>query len=151
MNGKPGIINIIQNDSWAAPVLGVFIMSLSMTTIVLLTDQMVGNLKAVNIPTFIWMTGISFFASIFTSIQRIRYVNKVFENGLMLKAQVIESSHYKSTLQMKLRYTYLTQTHEKKLKQVITGKTKKLIDQKEVTLVIDQNNPDHILLRDVYW
>jgi hypothetical protein len=51
---------------------------------------------------------------------------------------------------MKLRYTYLSQIYEKKLEQVITGKTKKLLDQKQVYLVIDQINPNHILLWDAY-
>jgi hypothetical protein len=132
MNHKPGILSILQNDSWAAPVLAAFIVSLTMTIIVLATNQFVGNLKSVNVATFIWMTGISFFASIFTSIQRVRYVTNVFENGLMIKAQVIKTSHFRTNLKMKLQYTYLSQTHEKTLEQVITFKTKNLSIKKKL-------------------
>lgn len=150
MNRKPSIRSIVQNDSWAATALGVFVMLLVMTSIVLTTNQFVGNLKTAKASDFIWMTGISCLVAIFTALFRIRYVRRVFENGLAVKAQVIESSHYKATLQMKLRYTYLAQVHEKQLKQIITGKTKSLLHQKEVTLVIDQKNPDRILIWDAY-
>jgi hypothetical protein len=97
-----------------------------------------------------WMTAVSCPCAIFISILRVRYVRKVFENGLKIQAQVLETSHFKSNLRMKLRYTYLSQIYEKKLEQVITGKTKKLLDQKQVYLVIDQINPNHILLWDAY-
>jgi hypothetical protein len=151
MNQKPGILSIIQNDSWAAPVLGAFIMTISATTIVMAVNLVLGGEKPVtNITPFIWMTGVSFFASIITIILRIRYVTKVFENGTIVKALVLESRYFKANLKLRVRYAYLSETHEKKLEQVITGKTKKLMRQKEVTLVIDQKNPEHILLWDAY-
>jgi hypothetical protein len=150
MNPKPSMGNILKNDNWAAPALAVMIVLMSMTTIVLVTNQIVGSLKTLDGSTFMWMTAVSCPCAIFISILRVRYVRKVFENGLKIQAQVLETSHFKSNLRMKLRYTYLSQIYEKKLEQVITGKTKKLLDQKQVYLVIDQINPNHILLWDAY-
>lgn len=150
MNPKPSMGNILKNDNWAAPALAGLIVLLSMTTIVLVTNQIVGSLKTLDGSTFMWMTAAFCPCAIFISILRVRYVRKVFENGLKIQAQVLETSHFKSNLRMKLRYTYLSQIYEKKLEQVITGKTKKLFDQKQVYLVIDQTNPNHILLWDAY-
>jgi hypothetical protein len=77
-------------------------------------------------------------------------VREIFENGVTVQARVVETSHHKSNLRLKLRYTYLTQIEEKIVNQVITSKTKDFLTQKEVTLVIDQKNPGRILLRDAY-
>ena len=150
MNPKPSITNILKNDNWAAPALAALIVLISMTTIVLVTNQIVGSLKTVDGSTFMWMTAIFCPSAIFIAILRVRYVRKVFENGLKIQAQVLETSHFKSNLRMKLRYAYLGQVCEMKLEQVITGKTKELLHREEVYLVIDQTNPNHILLWDAY-
>lgn len=97
------------------------------------------------------MTSISGFTAVIIKFWRIRYVNEVLENGHKVSAQVLSVSTYKSNMRLNLRYSYLGQIHEKKLDHVITGRTKKLLKQKEVSLVIDQNNPKHILLWDTYF
>lgn len=147
MDPQPSILRILQNDSWAAPPIGAFITSASITAIILLTNHFVEDVQIVNISTFFWMTGISFCASVVIAILRIRFVRQLFAHGIIVQAQVLESSHFRSNLRLKLRYTYLAHTYEKKVEQVITGKTKTLMQQKEVTIVVDQRNPDHILLQ----
>jgi len=37
-----------------------------------------------------------------------------------------------------------------KLKQLITEKTKLMLEKKELALIVDQRNPKNILIRDVY-
>lgn len=150
MNCKPRLIEIVLNDSWTAPGVGAFFMLLIMTLFVLSINQLPGDLQIVNASVFLWMTGISCMVAILTIIWRVKYVTEVFKNGVVIQAQVIDSSHHKSALHLRLGYTYLGQRHDKKLAQVITSKTKKLLHQTEIALVIDQFNPDHILIRDVY-
>ncbi len=53
-------------------------------------------------------------------------------------------------MRLKVRYVFHGETQEKKLEQVITGKTKFFLSEKEVILIVDQKNPKHILLRDAY-
>jgi len=149
MDHTPGIPNIILNDSWAAPALGSSVFLVSITLIVLLANPILGS-KTVDPVNFIWMSGVSLPVTIAIAIHRIRYVREIFENGVTVQARVVETSHHKSNLRLKLRYTYLTQPEEKIVDQVITGKTKGFLTQKEVTLVIDQRNPGRILLRDAY-
>ena len=151
MDQKPSLINILQNDNWSAPAIGVFVALLIMTSIVLVTLQFTTISEVPSATPFIIMTSISGFATVLITLWRIRYINEVFENGYKVTAQVLSMSAYRSNMRLKLRYTYLSQIHEQKLDQVITERTKKLLQQKEVTLVIDQNNPKHILLWDVYF
>lgn len=151
MDQKPSLINILQNDNWSAPAIGVFVALLIMTSIVLVTLQFTTISEVPSATPFIIMTSISGFATVLITLWRIRYINEVFENGYKVTAQVLSMSAHRSNMRLKLRYTYLSQIHEQKLEQVITERTKKLLQQKEVTLVIDQNNPKHILLWDVYF
>lgn len=151
MDQKPSLINILQNDNWSAPAIGVFVALLIMTSIVLVTLQFTTISEVPSATPFIIMTSISGFAGVLITLWRIRYINEIFENGYKVTAQVLSMSAYRSNMRLKLRYTYLSQIHEQKLDQVITERTKKLLQQKEVTLVIDQNNPKHILLWDVYF
>ena len=151
MDQKPSLINILQNDNWSAPAIGVFVALLIMTSIVLVTLQFTTISEVPSATPFIIMTSISGFATVLITLWRIRYINEIFENGYKVTAQVLSMSAYRSNMRLKLRYTYLSQIHEQKLEQVITERTKKLLQQKEVTLVIDQNNPKHILLWDVYF
>jgi len=150
MNRKPEILSILQNDSWAASALGAFITMLAMTIIVLAVSPFLKDDRLVNPPTFIGMTVIFCIAAMLVSVLRVRYVNKVFENGVIVKAQIIKSSAFRTNLRLVVRYAYLSQTHEKKVEQLITAKTKKLMRQTEVDLVIDPENPHHILIWDVY-
>ena len=150
MDPKPGILRILQSDSWAVSFLGGLIYTLVITIIVLATYPYLHEPKSINPPFFIGMTIVSFIAAIFVCIIRVRYVKQVFENGVTVKAQVIKSRAFRSNLHLTLRYTYLSQVFEKKVEQVITGKTRKLRDQTVVDLIIDPENPDRVLIRDVY-
>ncbi|MBK8421662.1 hypothetical protein [Candidatus Villigracilis saccharophilus] len=151
MDQKPSVSSILHNDNWTAPATGVFAALLIMTSIVALTLQFTTISEVPSATPFIIMTSISGFAAVLITLWRIRYINEVFENGYKVTAQVLSMSAHRSNMRLKLRYTYLSQIHEQKLDQVITERTKKLLQQKEVTLVIDQNNPKHILLWDVYF
>ncbi len=151
MDQKPSVSSILHNDNWTAPATGVFAALLIMTSIVALTLQFTTISEVPSATPFIIMTSISGFAAVLITLWRIRYINEVFENGYKVTAQVLSMSAHRNNMRLKLRYTYLNQIHEQKLDQVITERTKKLLQQKEVTLVIDQNNPKHILLWDVYF
>ena len=151
MDKKPSFINILQNDNWSAPAIGVFVALLIMTSIVAVTLQFTTVSEVPSATPFIITTSISGFAAVLITLWRIRYINQVFENGYKVSAQVLSMSAHRSNMRLKLRYTYLSQIHEQKFDQVITERTKNLLQQKEVTLVIDQNNPKHILLWDVYF
>ena len=74
-----------------------------------------------------------------------------FANSIFVKAEIIQVSAYKSSLRLNVRYTHEDQVYEKKLSQVITNKTKKLLQQSEVNLAIDPQNPEQVLIGDVYF
>ena len=151
MKQTPGIFSVIQNDSWAAPVIGSFIFALTITSIVYLTKGILGSVPDnVNPVTFVWMTGILFPISIIVTFWRMQYVTAIFENGMEVTAQVIKSSIFRSAWTLKLQYTYLGQQFNVDLKQVITGKTKSMLNKKELVLIVDQKNKKNILLRDAY-
>ena len=152
MKDKPTTLSILQNDTWAAPAVGVFLMILVMTGIVSLFSTRTSGATKIeaNPASFAWMSLAAFILAVGISVWRIRFVKRVFDNGVVIKALVIGMSVYRSNLKLNLRYTYLGQEHEVKVDQVITGKTKKLLQRREVVLVIDQTETKHILIREVY-
>ena len=151
MNKKTTLLSILQNDSWTALAIGAFFATLAATLIILVVSPYVQEAQAGYAPFFSVMSVGVFIAAVIISILRVRYVNQFLAAGVSVKAQVAQSSIYKSNLRLTLRYTYLAQAHEIKVNQVITGKTKKLLQQSEVDLVIDPQNPERVLIGDVYF
>jgi len=148
---KPPVINILKNDSWAAPALGGFIFSLVVMMIVLLSNQFMEISELANPTVFIMMTIVLGIYAIATSLIRIRYINALFEKGIVVQAQILKFRAIKATLRLTLSYTYLSQPYEKKVDQVITIKTKKLMQHTTLDLVIDPENPHRVLIRDAYF
>ena len=151
MNRKPNILSILQNDSWTALTNGAFFAALAATTIILVVNPYLQESKSGYEPFFIVISVGLFIAASSVSILRIRYVRNFFANSIFVKAEIIEVSAYKSSLRLNVRYTHQDQVYEKKLTQVITNKTKKLLQQSEVNLAIDPQNPEQVLIGDVYF
>jgi len=151
MKQRPGIFSILFNDSTAAPLLGSLTFLSVVTGIVYLTKALPGwPVDNANPQTFLWMIGILLPITVLVSTWRFRQVTSFFENGTEVNAQVLESRIFRTRWTLKLRYRHANQTHEITHIQLITGKTKALIPNKELVLVIDPGNPKLILLRDAY-
>jgi len=151
MNRKPTILSILQNDSWTALTNGAFFAALAATTIILVVNPYLQESKSGYEPFFILTSTALFISACLISILRIRYVRNFFASSIMVKAEIIQVSAYKSSLRLNLRYTHQDQVYEKKLTQVITNKTKKLLQQSDVTLAVNPQNPEQVLIGDVYF
>jgi len=151
MNQKPGIFSILLNDSTAASTLGGLAFALSVTGITYLTKAILGRLPDnINPAVFLWLCGILLPVSVVVSLWRIRLVTDIFENGAEVTAQVLESKIFRTRWTLKLRYFHDGQYHEITHIQLIAGKSKYMLEDKQVNLVIDQRDPGRILMRDVY-
>ena len=147
---QPRLRDILTNDSQAATLLGVFVMALAMTLVMLLTEWLAGPVEGAHLPAFVALTVAAGAAWVGVSLYRVSYVRGVFAHGVSVLAQVVAARPFRANLRLKLRYVYQGQTHERQLDQVITGRTRALLDQAEVRLVIDQRDPRRVLLVDAY-
>ena len=148
---KPKFVSILQNDSSTASSIGSFLFALAITSILYLTKNLTGIVpENVNPLNFIWLTLAILIYSIIVIAWRVPHVMATFENGVEVTARVLKSSVFRTAWTLKLSYIYLDQHYEVKLKQLITEKTKRMLYQTELILIIDQRNPKNILLRDVY-
>lgn len=148
---KPDIFSIIKNDSTIASGIGSFIFALAITVILYLTKELMGTMpESFNPLHFIWLTLTTLAYTVIVTAWRIPRITAIFENGTEVTAQVLESSVFRTIWTIKLHYTHLGQPHDLTVKQLITEKTKHMLNNKELTLIIDQRNPKNILLRDVY-
>jgi hypothetical protein len=152
MTKKPETISIIQNDTWAAPSVGMFFSFLFMTGVVFLVDTLThGTMRDEADPiTFMWMTAASFVLAIAVIFWRIWYVTETFQNGVEVKAQIINVRSRRGGMTLRVKFTRLGQTQETEIDQAITSRAKKLLSQKEITLVINQAKPKNILIKEVY-
>ena len=151
MDRAPGIVSILQNDSTAASTLGGFIFVLATTVITYLSKWFIGSLPDTMNPVyFLWMSGIFFLVAVLVSLWRIQQVSAIFENGSEVTAQVLESKVFRTRWTLKLRFFHTGQQQEINFDQLITKKTKSMLDHKEIVLIIDQREPTKILLRDAY-
>lgn len=151
MERTPGIFSILQNDSTAASALGGFIFVLATTVITYLTKFFIGSLpEKVNPVYFLWMSGSFFLVAAIVAMWRIQQVSAIFENGSEVTAQVLESKVFRTRWTLKLRFFHSGKQQVTTIDQLITVKTKSMLDHKEVVLIIDQREPTKILLRDAY-
>jgi hypothetical protein len=123
-----------------------------MTTVVIFFDRLTHGIsrEEADPAAFAWMTGVAFIIAVIIVAWRLRYVAEVFENGVEVKAQITGVKINRGGMSLTLQYAYLGQPREVKIDQVITGKTKPLLSQKEVTLVIHQEKIKNILIREAY-
>ncbi len=149
MNHNLDIFKTIQNDSWIAPALGTVFFSVVITFISVISNHFI-LANSVNTNVLAVVTVFSALISIILIPLRIRYIQRIFDNGVEVKAVIKSHSIYKANLKLTLEFEYLGQVHNQKLEQVITRNTKRFIDAKEVVLVVDPNNLHRLLLRDVY-
>ncbi len=148
---KPDVFSILKNDSATASSMGSFIFAIAITGILYVMKALTGIVPAnVNPVHFIWLTLATLIYSIIVIAVRLPYVTATFEHGIEVNAQILKSSVFRTAWTLHLRYTHLGQTHDVKLKQLITEKTKYMLEQKELVLIVDQRNPKNILIRDVY-
>jgi|GEM_PF-3431494 len=147
----PGVFRIVQNDPWAAPSAAIFIFAIIITTIVILADTILGSLpENTKVSSFIWLTGLSFIYFVGVSLWRVWYVRDMFENGIQIEAVVTNQYVLKSAWTVNLEYNFSGQAYFIEYKQVITEKTKKLLNHSRLILVVHLQNPKRILLRDAY-
>jgi hypothetical protein len=147
---KPRLINILRNDSWTTTTLGSAVFMAVITAIVQIVNWATG-MELSDVGNYLTITGVTFaIAAVFVPI-RIKYVLDVFENGVETKASVVSTKVHKANMKLTLKYNFNGVDSQKTLDQVITGHTKRFLEEKEVVLVIDQYNPNRILLRDVYF
>lgn len=131
--------------------MGSFIFAIAITSILYVMKALTGIVPAnVNPVHFIWLTLAALIYSIIVIAVRLPYVTATFEHGVEVNAQILKSSVFRTAWTLHLRYIHLGQTHELKMKQLITEKTKHMLEKKELVLIIDQRNPNNILIRDVY-
>lgn len=148
---KPDVFSILKNDSATASSMGSFIFAIAITSILYVMKALTGIVPAnVNPVHFIWLTLAALIYSIIVIAVRLPYVTATFEHGVEVNAQILKSSVFRTAWTLHLRYIHLGQTHELKMKQLITEKTKHMLEKKELVLIIDQRNPNNILIRDVY-
>ncbi len=146
---QPSLFKIAQNDSWVTPTIGSFIFLVAITAIVQIVNWITG-VELSDIKQYILITGVFFLIALIFIPLRVRYVRDIFENGVEVKAQVVSTKIYRANLKLTLLYGFQGQSVEKSIDQVITRQTKHYIHEKEVTLVLNQNHPNRILLRDAY-
>ncbi|HMV97377.1 MAG TPA: hypothetical protein PKE35_04180 [Anaerolineales bacterium] len=148
---KPDVFSILKNDSATASSMGGLIFTIAVTGIIYVTKALTGIVPAnVNPLNFIWLTLAALIYSIIVIAVRVPYVTATFEHGVEVNAQILKSSVFRTAWTLHLRYIHLGQTHDVKLKQLITEKTKLMLEKKELALIVDQRNPKNILIRDVY-
>jgi hypothetical protein len=149
MNRKIDTFRAIQNDYWIATTLGTVFFSAVITFISVISNRFI-LADSLNTNVLAAGTGVFALISIILIPLRIRYIQGIFDNGVEVKAAIKSHSIYKANLKLNLEFEYLGQVHNQRLEQVITRNTKHFIDAKEVVLVIDPNNLNRLLLRDVY-
>lgn len=146
---QPRLIKILRNDSWSATTLGSLIFMAVVSILAQLVDKIAGA-EFSQIKQYILMTAVLFVFTLLVVPYRIWYVRKIFENGIEIKAIVIGRKTHKANLKLTLKYDLHGVPCEKVFDQVITEQTKHLAERAEVDLIIDQDNPLHILLKDAY-
>lgn len=150
MPKKPKLLKILRNDSWAAIFIGVLI-GLSIITLLAHAANMFTGMELSNIGEYLLILGVVFVFALIVVPYRLKYVSDIFENGVEVKARVASKKVHRADLKLTLKYDFNGSNCEKVLDQLITSQTKHFLDESEVILIIDQYNPEHVLLRDVYY
>lgn len=147
---KPRLINILRNDSWAATNIASVVFMAAITAIVQIVNWVTGT-EISNVGDYLMITGVVVVVAAVFIPFRVRHVLGIFENGVEVRAAVLSKKAHKANLKLNLRYKFNGADCEKTLDQVITEHTKHFLEDQEVLLVVDQNNPGRILLRDAYF
>lgn len=147
---QPRLINILRNDSWAVTTIGSAVFMAAITTIAYIANRLTG-VEFSDVGDYLMITAVSFaIAAIFVPI-RVKYVLNIFENGVETKASVVSIKVHKANMKMTLKYNLNGADTQTTVDQVITGRTKRFLEEKEVVLVVDPYNARRILIRDVYF
>jgi len=149
VNQKPSLKAILFNDPWAAPALGACVASLVMTMIILGLNQLM-KMDSTHPRPFLLMTLVFACIAMATALLRIPFVNRMFDHGAIVRGEITEARAIKTNLYMTIRFAYLGVDYVRKYQQIITRKTLNLRNATEVSLLVDPQQPERILLMDVY-
>jgi len=94
---------------------------------------------------------VSFIVGIPAVLWRSQYIRNLFANGVEVTGFIESKSSYKGKSRVRFTYEYLGQKYSGENIVIHTKMTMALISLPAVTLVIDQHEPKHALIRDLYF
>jgi hypothetical protein len=151
-NRTPNLLKLLQNDSQTAGGVYGFLASGAMTVIVIIMKLIFPHSQSpdLNPSPFLWFTGIIFLYAVPTVVWRMGIVKTLFENGMEVKARIERFKMRRASVILTLIYSFNGQIYEKDYHQVNTRTSLRILEQGEAILLVDPNNPNHFLLRDLY-
>jgi hypothetical protein len=153
---KPSIVLIIKSDYLAyigvlIPVI-IFVMYIGFSFVdylnVFREDKTIQWAESLSVFFYVFVVG--FVVGVPLAIWRIRYIQKLFSNGIEVVGQITNISFYKDRGKFEYTYTYQGQVYFGNNAIMETEKTHRLLAYSQVVLLVNPDEPKHALIRDVY-
>lgn len=110
-----------------------------------------GNIQDVEgISVFFYAFIIGLVIGVPLAFWRIRYIQQKFSNSIEVVGQITNISFYKDRGKFEYTYTYQGQVYSGNNAIMKTVKTRHLLANSQVVLLVNPDKPKHALIRDVY-
>lgn len=146
---RPSLWKIIQGDPVILRVVSPILFLTFITAFSFFTQNAPGDAKIESAP-FVTMLGISLLVLGVVTYYRVGKVNEFFDSGAEVTAEIDSVKTFRANMTLQLRYSYMGQAYEKKYDQTITMKNKHFLKLKQISLLINRDDPKKFLLKDAY-